>query len=135
MLNSVITKGNLAITYSQNNVSHYGNGSGAPVHIRIHDSQWEKQIALNSALKLGEAYMEDGFDFAEGAILALLHIVFAGNNGNAEKTFWLLALQDLRRLSKRLTLMNSLQRSSGYIPALSEVLPSIENKRPYYYGY
>jgi len=115
VLDRVITKGNLTITDAENHISHYGDGSGPHVHVKINDAAWERRIALNPALKLGEAYMEGGLDFAEGDMLQLLQIIFAGNNGDAERTSWLMALQSLRRLTRRLTQMNTLARSSGNI--------------------
>jgi len=115
ILNRVVTKGNLTITDANGVTSHYGDGTGEPVHIKINDGKWEKLIALNPALKFGEAYMEGGFDIVQGDMLALLQALFAGNDGNTDKTAWMLVLQTMRRLTKRLTQMNTLARSGGNV--------------------
>lgn len=115
MLDRVISKGNLTVIDAQNSSFQFGDGSGAPVVLKIKDSKWEKWIALNPALKLGEAYMEGGFEFIAGDIAALLRIIFAGNDGNAERSLWLPALLALRRLTRSLAQMNNLARSGANI--------------------
>jgi len=115
VLNRLIHTGNLSITDTEGVTRHYGDGKGAPVHIKINNRKWERDIALNPALKLGEAYMEGGYDFLEGDVAGLLKIIFDSNGPDAEKAPWMQFLQIMRRLTKRLSQMNNLYRSSSNV--------------------
>jgi len=115
VLDRLITKGNLSITDSKGSIYYYGDNSGTPVHIKINDQKWERDIALNPALKLGEGYMESGFDFLRGDIFRLFEIIFESNGPDAEKAPWMRALQFTRKLTKRLLQMNNLSRSSSNV--------------------
>lgn len=115
VLDHLITKGNLHITDADGAEHHYGNGSGTLVHLKINDRKWERDIALNPALKLGEGYMEGGFDFIEGDMAELLEIIFTSTGPNAEKAPWMQMLQFLRKATRRLSQINTLDRSSSNI--------------------
>lgn len=115
VLDRLITKGNLSITDSKGSIYYYGDNSGTPVHIKINDQKWERDIALNPALKLGEGYMESGFDFLRGDIFRLFEIIFESNGPDAEKAPWMRALQFTRKITKRLLQMNNLSRSSSNV--------------------
>lgn len=107
----MIHKGNLSITDMQGVTWHYGDGSGEPLHIKINDKKWERAIALDPALKLGEAYMNGGFDCVQGDIYGLLALVFGNSGANAETAPWMRLWQSIRCHSKRLMQMNTLRRS------------------------
>lgn len=112
VLDRVIKKGNLTVTDSKGITYNYGDGSGEPVHVRITSPKWEKEIALDPALKFGEAYMDGGFIFEEGDIYQLLEIIFESTGPNAENQVWMRALSFMRVVTKRFAQMNNLRRSS-----------------------
>ncbi|AQS41209.1 MAG: Cyclopropane-fatty-acyl-phospholipid synthase [Candidatus Tokpelaia hoelldobleri] len=111
----MIHRGNLSITDMQGVTWRYGDDSGEPLHIKINGKKWERAIALDPALKLGEAYMHSGFDFVQGDIYGLLALVFENSGTNAETAPWMRLWQATPSHSKRLMQMNTLRRSSSNV--------------------
>lgn len=75
MLNSVLRDGTLHVVMPSGNSHRYGNHSGHPVTVRLHDASTVRHLALNPEMALGEAYMNgsltiDGDDLQE--FLALI---------------------------------------------------------------
>jgi len=114
-LNHMIMKGNLAVTDSSGKTYSYGDGEGDLVHIRFNLARAERQIALDPALKLGEAYMEGGFDILEGDMYRLLTIIFENAGETAEKEPWMRLLNCVRTFTKRLNQFNTLKRAGRNI--------------------
>ncbi|MHC5306800.1 class I SAM-dependent methyltransferase [Bartonella sp. LJL80] len=108
----IISKGNFSITDSSGVTYQFGDNTGTPVHIRFTSPKWEREVALDPALKLGEAYMEGGFEFIEGDILVLLEIIFESTGPIAENQVWMKALSFMRAATKRFAQMNTLNRSA-----------------------
>ncbi|EJF90657.1 hypothetical protein MEG_00824 [Bartonella tamiae Th307] len=108
----IISKGNLSITDSNGATYRFGDNTGTPIHIRFTSTKWEREVALDPALKLGEAYMEGGFEFITGDIYSLLEVIFESTGQNAENQVWMRALSFLRTATKRFAQMNTLNRSA-----------------------
>ncbi len=108
----IISKGNLAVTDAAGVTYHFGDNTGEPVHLRFTSSKWEREVALDPALKLGEAYMEGGFEFVKGDIYKLLEIIFESTGPIAENQMWMKAMSFIRTATKRFVQMNTLKRSA-----------------------
>lgn len=108
----IISKGNLAVTDAAGVTYHFGDNSGEPVHLRFTSAKWEREVALDPALKLGEAYMEGGFEFVKGDIYKLLEIIFESTGPIAENQMWMKAMSFIRTATKRFVQMNTLKRSA-----------------------
>jgi len=115
VLERLIKRGNLSITDAQDQIHTFGNGQGALIHVRFNNKRTERQIALDPALKLGEAYMTGGFDMVEGDIYGLLALIFDNSGNNAEKEPWMRLLNAVRTTTKRWVQLNTLGRSSKNI--------------------
>jgi len=110
-LDHIVVKGDLVVTDAKG-VSHsYGDGTGEPVHVRFNSARAERQVALDPALKLGETYMEGGFDIVKGDMYQLLGIIFENSGETAEKEPWMRFLNSVRVLTKRLGQLNTLKKS------------------------
>ena len=108
----IISKGNLSVTDAAGVTYHFGDNTGEPVHLRFTSSKWERVVALDPALKLGEAYMEGGFEFVKGDIYKLLEIIFESTGPVAENQMWMKAMSFIRTATKRFVQMNTLKRSA-----------------------
>ena len=108
----IITKGNLTITDSRGVTYQFGNQTGKPIQIRFTSAKWEREVALDPALKLGEAYMNDGFEFIKGDIYSLLETIFESTGPIAENQLWMKAFSFIRTATKRFAQMNTLRRSA-----------------------
>ena len=108
----IISKGNLSVTDAAGVTYHFGDNTGEPVHLRFTSSKWEREVALDPALKLGEAYMEGGLEFVRGDIYKLLEIIFESTGPVAENQMWMKAMSFIRTATKRFVQMNTLKRSA-----------------------
>jgi len=112
VLEKLIKHGDLSVTDSEGVTYKYGDGTGVPVHVRFKSPQWERAVSLDPALKFGEAYMEGGYDIAEGSMYDLLRLIFENTGPVAENQIWMSALNMVRIATKRLGQLNSISRSS-----------------------
>lgn len=108
----ILTKGDLSITDSRGITYQFGDHTGKPIQIRFTSAKWEREVALDPALKLGEAYMEGGFTFIKGDIYTLLETIFESTGPIAENQLWMKAFYFIRTATKRFAQMNSLRRSA-----------------------
>ncbi|WLT09218.1 cyclopropane-fatty-acyl-phospholipid synthase family protein [Bartonella apihabitans] len=108
----IITKGNLTITDLRGVTYQFGNQTGKPIQIRFTSAKWEREVALDPALKLGEAYMNGGFEFIKGDIYSLLETIFESTGPIAENQLWMKAFSFIRTATKRFVQMNTLRRSA-----------------------
>jgi cyclopropane-fatty-acyl-phospholipid synthase len=78
LLQRVIRKGTLHVIDWQGRVYQFGDGSGQPVVMRLHNKLVAWQIFLNPEMAAGEAYMDGTLSVESGDILDFLDI-FIGN--------------------------------------------------------
>jgi cyclopropane-fatty-acyl-phospholipid synthase len=81
VIERIIKTGNLKITGADGKIYHFGNGEGAPAHIRFNTARAERAVALHPTLALAEAFMDEELDFIEGDILSVLQLAY-GNMGS-----------------------------------------------------
>jgi len=110
-LDHIVVTGNLAVSDARGVTHSYGDGSGGLVHVRFNSAKAERQVALDPALKLGEVYMEGGFDIIEGDMYQLLALIFENSGETAEKEPWMRFFNGIRVLTKRLSQLNTLKNS------------------------
>lgn len=58
LLGKIIKRGSLTVVAPDGKPRQFGDGSGRPVTVRLHDATAGYEIGLNPYLKLGEAYMD-----------------------------------------------------------------------------
>ncbi|MBX3595968.1 MAG: class I SAM-dependent methyltransferase [Rhizobiaceae bacterium] len=108
----LIKTGNLTVSGPGGTAHKFGDGSGDPVHLKIHSRRAERAIAFDPMLALPEAYMDGEVDFIEGDVLALLHIVYQNlePSGTIEAS-WTRAVEGVRHALRRLQQLNTPIRS------------------------
>ena len=111
-LSHLFHKGTFVVTDSSGNQVGFGDGTGKPLHIRINSAAAERAIALDPSLRFAEAYMESDIDILEGDIYEVLKLVFENAGATATKEPWMLAIEGIRRATRRFYQMNNLRRSS-----------------------
>ena len=110
MLARLIERGDLEVVAPGGSVHRFGDGSGAPVKVRITSHKAAAKIVLNPDLHFGECYMDGGFVIERGSIYDLLRLV----TDNLEHRPWpagLSVVTALRRLTKRLHQYNPIPRA------------------------
>src|SRR5690606_18206348 len=83
VVSGLVKTGDLTITGPDGKTHRFGDGTGAPVHVKIKTARAVRAIALDPMLAVPEAYMDEEVDFVEGDTLDLLRVGFQnmGPNG------------------------------------------------------
>ncbi|KAB0680657.1 SAM-dependent methyltransferase [Aureimonas leprariae] len=104
-------QGSLTVTDSGGRVHRFGSGGSPSVHLRFNSPAAERALAANPSLKLGECFMEGGFDIVEGSVYDLLHLAAANSADPRWDTAWMRAIESARLLVRRLAQNNNLTRA------------------------
>ena len=110
MLSRLLRQGDLTVTLPSGAMRHFGDGSGASVHVRIHDLPTLKRLVLNPELALGESYM-NGVLTIEGGDLQTLIAMIVSNRDDAPRVWWQRVLPQLRIALRRFSQQNPVTRS------------------------
>ncbi|MEX0852162.1 MAG: cyclopropane-fatty-acyl-phospholipid synthase family protein [Bauldia sp.] len=105
-LAATIKTGELEVVDSSGKRHRFGDGSGTPVRIRFHSTAAERAVLFDPEMKLGEEYVNGGYDVEAGSILDLLRILIE-NVGPRGRTWWMTALSGVRHLVRRLSENNN----------------------------
>jgi cyclopropane-fatty-acyl-phospholipid synthase len=109
-LKRTIRKGNIEIVDSAGKLHTYGDGTLTPVRIRFNRASAERNVILNPGLKLGEEFMEGGFDFEAGSIYDFMETIFL-NTGGGDPTPLMKIGAQLRFATRRVRQINTTRRS------------------------
>ncbi|CAA0088922.1 Cyclopropane-fatty-acyl-phospholipid synthase [Starkeya nomas] len=110
VLARVVRRGSVVVTFASGTRATFGDGTGEPLEVRFTSDAWQRQIALDPELKLGEAFMEGGLVIERGDIAQLLALLMAQVGlqvPSASAKF----LMKLRFLFRRLAQFNPRDRS------------------------
>ena len=85
VLRKLIKTGKLTVTDWKGRVTHYGDSTGKPVHIKFNTAAAARKMALDPDLQMGECYMSGEFEVTQGSIFDFLALALknAGLNGNS----------------------------------------------------
>ncbi len=110
MLRRMLRKGSLQVTIPGGQSHVYGDGTGAPLRVRLHDFATVRQLALNPELALGEAYMNGTLTIEEGELQGLLGLAVA-NRDDAPRVWWQRLIISSRIAMRRFSQNNGALRS------------------------
>lgn len=115
VLDRLISHGDLTLIDASGNARYCGDGTGAPVTIRLHKKGLEWQLGLNPYLKLGEAYMDGSLTVDEPArIYDALDIVLS-NVGIAWAHPLAKLVGRIRRAKRRIDQFNPVGRAQANV--------------------
>jgi cyclopropane-fatty-acyl-phospholipid synthase len=109
-LKRTIKKGSIEIVDSAGKTHTYGDGTLTPVRIRFNRASAERNVILYPGLKLGEEFMDGGFDFEAGSIYDFMETIFINTGGGDPTTLMKLGAK-LRFLTRRLRQINTTRKS------------------------
>jgi cyclopropane-fatty-acyl-phospholipid synthase len=98
-LTRFIRTGNLRLSVGDGKPLDFGDGSGPPVAIRFANWRAVAKVFLNPELRLGEAYMSDGFLLEQGTIADLLAVLMSQGSHDTVPVF--ARPQAMMRFSRR----------------------------------
>jgi len=111
LFNRVVRRGNLCHIDGSGSTRRFGNGEGKEIVFRTADLRTELRIAADPYLAIGEAYMDGQLTVEQGDIYDFITLLL-DNAGPSAPTAWIRGVEAMRRLSRRLQQINSLNRSS-----------------------
>ncbi len=100
MLRTILRTGSFEITMPSGARHSYGDGSGAAIEVRFHDTATLRKIILNPELGLGEAYMDGRMIIANDDLRGFLMAVVS-NVGQDHSTRWQHVLTVWRHIKRR----------------------------------
>ncbi|MFK8251722.1 class I SAM-dependent methyltransferase [Ancylobacter terrae] len=77
VLSRIVRRGDLTLDLASGRRIRLGDRSGPPVRMRFTTRDWQRAVALDPELKLGEAFTEQGFVLEAGDIAALLAMLMS----------------------------------------------------------
>lgn len=110
MLCRMLQKGSLQVTLPDGQCHTYGDGSGAPQSIHIHDLATARHLVLNPEMALGEAYMNGTLTIEAGDLQGFLGLI-VDNRDEAPRVWWQRLLPRLRIALRRFSQNNVALRS------------------------
>ena len=108
-LSRFIRQGSIDVTTAAGNVYTFGDGSGAPVSVRLTNATAQRAVLLDPELRLGEAYMDGSLVVERGSIADLLEILFRQERIAAPT--WALPPRAIRHSFRRVQQFNPRSRS------------------------
>ncbi|MFD1882431.1 class I SAM-dependent methyltransferase [Paracoccus pacificus] len=110
-LEGFIYTGDLTVIDHNGHQDRFGDGTGAPVVVRLNTAATELALAIDPELHLGEAYMDGRADILSGDMYGLLKLVFENSGPTVGTKPWMKALAVARKGARRLHQLNTLARS------------------------
>ena len=124
MARTIVRNGALTVTYPDGKSRTYGDGTGTPAHLVIHDERALRRIAINPELAFGECYMDGWIGFADDDLRGFLGVALR-NLGVGRRTFlhtWLGRFRKLARTVQQWNPMGTAQRNVAHHYDLSAQL-------------
>ena len=100
MLKQMIRHGKLQVTMPDGQTQSYGDGTGDPVQVHLHDKTTVRRLALNPELALGETYMNGTLTIADDDIQGFLALAVR-NQRAAPRVWWQRFIPRLRVALRR----------------------------------
>ncbi|MBW4706200.1 cyclopropane-fatty-acyl-phospholipid synthase family protein [Roseobacter sp. YSTF-M11] len=114
MLQVMLHSGAIIVIMPDGSTHSYGDGTGVPVAVRLHDMATVRHLVLNPELALGEAYMNGTLTIEEDRLQELLGLVVR-NLRSAPRVFWQRPLLKLRVALRRFTQRNAATRARRHV--------------------
>jgi cyclopropane-fatty-acyl-phospholipid synthase len=107
----VVETGHLKVTSASGRIYTFGDASGRLIAIRFTSAAWQFRVLFDPELKLGEAYMEQGFVMERGSVADLLDLLIK-NVSTRPSTYWSTAIRRVRSAWRRVFRDNTIFRST-----------------------
>ncbi len=111
LLRRTIRNGSLRLIDARGRERVFGDGSAPSCTIHLHDWRLEYSLALNPALRFGEAYMDGTLTIDQGTLPEVLDL-FLHNYANLERSRWFVLANVLQRQGRKIRQSNPLARAT-----------------------
>jgi cyclopropane-fatty-acyl-phospholipid synthase len=110
LLRRIVEHGTLSLIAHGGETLTFGDGTGAPVVVRLVDRRLERQLALDPHLQVGESYMDGRLVMEQGSIYDLLSLIHENAMAHPPPR-WAQSLDVARFLTRRLAQFNPASRA------------------------
>ena len=111
VVSGLVRTGSLSITGPDGKKHTFGDGTGAPVHVKIKTARAARAMAIDPMLAVPEAFMEEELDIVEGDTLDLLRVAFQNMDPSGIDAVFSKAIEGFRNAFRRLQQVNTTTRS------------------------
>ena len=111
VLGHTIRNGSLKLIDARGRERVFGDGSPPSCTVHLHDRRLEYSLALNPALRLGEAYMDGTLTIDQGTLPEVLDL-FLRNYANWEQSRLFVAANILQQQGRKMRQYNPLGRAT-----------------------
>ena len=114
LLRAMLRQGTLTVTFPDGSVHAFGDGSGTPVRITIHDPRLAGRLVRAPDMALGEGYMEQSYSVENDDLPGLLGLLLH-NAAQGQADWWRYPLVRLQRLVSLANQVNPASRSKANV--------------------
>jgi cyclopropane-fatty-acyl-phospholipid synthase len=111
VISGLVRTGDLSITGPDGKKHTFGDGTGAPVHVKIKTARAARAMAIDPMLAVPEAYMDEELDIVEGDTLDLLRVAFQNMDPSGIDAVFSKAIEGFRNTFRRLQQVNTATRA------------------------
>jgi cyclopropane-fatty-acyl-phospholipid synthase len=109
-LQSLIRDGALSVIYPDGTRRTYGDGTGHPVAMTIHDAALVGRLVRSPDMALGEGYMDQGYSLDNDDVAGFLALLLQ-NAARGQADWWRFPLARAQRLFRQVQELNPMGRS------------------------
>ncbi|PWE33342.1 SAM-dependent methyltransferase [Maritimibacter sp. 55A14] len=113
-LSALIRQGSLAVTYPDGSRREYGDGTGHPVAVRLHDTDIVRRLLLNPDLAAGEGYTDGTLTIEGDDLYGFLSLAKTMTGGGPSPRLRR-AVKKLRKLKRRVSQYNPAARAQANV--------------------
>ncbi len=124
LLDRVVSSGDITFVDADGRPWRFGDGTGAPVRVRLADRHLERELALDPELAAGRAYMEGRLLIEEGSAGSFLDLMMR-NVAATEFPAYSRTFAATRRLTRRLQQYNPLSSARRNVEHHYDIDPRI----------
>jgi cyclopropane-fatty-acyl-phospholipid synthase len=114
LLRALVRHGTLVVQFPDGTNARFGDGSGQPVQVTIHDPRLPGRIVRGPDMALGDGYMDQAYTIADDDLPGFLTLLL-GNAAQGRADWWRYPLERLQRSLRRLDQINPAGRSKANV--------------------
>ncbi|WP_095588457.1 SAM-dependent methyltransferase [Actibacterium ureilyticum] len=113
-LQRLIVDGRMDLVFPDGTRRRYGQGTGAPITVRLHDAALPRRIVLNPELAVGEGYMDQTLTIDGDDLYGLMALVLE-NRGRGRSAPAVALNHALRQMLRRVQQYNPISRAQSNV--------------------
>jgi cyclopropane-fatty-acyl-phospholipid synthase len=114
LLRAMVRQGTLIVAFPDGTLAQFGDGTGHPVQVTIHDPYLPGRIVRSPDMALGDGYMDQAYTIADDDLAGLLALLL-GNAARGSADWWRYPLQRVQRVLRAVNQFNPASRAKANV--------------------